>query len=127
MDPYFYKLRHKQTGKFYIGCQYGKNANSKKLISEYFTSSKVIQEMVKTEGADSFEVERIVETPNARRYERRYLQRMYKMLGRSLFVERFINRNLAPGILMTDKIKNKISKADIFFFFFKCFFLFKKV
>ena len=43
--PYFYKIIHKLTGKYYVGSQYGKTANKENFFASYFTSSQTIKNM----------------------------------------------------------------------------------
>ena len=102
---YFYKIRNKNTGQCYVGSQYGKNVNSENLWKTYFTSSKLVKE----QGYENFEIVSIVEREDARKYEAKYLQRAYSMLGKERFCELLLNRNIAPGILNTPET---ISKAN---------------
>ena len=110
MKPYFYKLKHKTSSKYYVGSQYGKNSNPENLWKDYYTSSKVVCELVKLYGKDSFEIVTIKQRDDAREYEQKYLMRCYKFLGRDKFLNLFLNRTLSPGILLTDEI---IAKANI--------------
>lgn len=110
MIPYIYKLKHIPTGKYYIGSQYGKNSNPKNLWNTYTTSSKYVQQLIEEDGIDSFIVIRVIPRVDAREYESKLLKRLYKKLGKDRFLEIMINRNVAPGILLTDEI---IAKANI--------------
>ena len=110
MKPYFYKILHKNTGKIYVGSQYGKNSDSKNLLESYFTSSVYVKRLIKEYGTDSFEILTIKERPDARQYEQRYLLKMYYAFGKDKFCDIFINKNLSPGILLTREI---IEKANI--------------
>lgn len=102
---YFYKIRNKHTGQYYVGSQYGKNANSKDLWKTYFTSSKLVKE----QGYENFEIVSIVEREDARKYEAKYLQRAYSILGKERFCELLLNRNVAPGIINTPEV---VAKAN---------------
>jgi hypothetical protein len=110
MKPYFYKILHKNTGKIYVGSQYGKNSDSKNLLESYFTSSFYVKKLIQEYGTDSFEILTIKERPDARQYEQRYLLKMYYAFGKDKFCDIFINKNLSPGILLTKEI---IEKANI--------------
>jgi hypothetical protein len=110
MTPYFYKILQKNTGKIYVGSQYGKNSDSKNLWKSYFTSSVYVKKLIEKYGTDSFEILTIKERPDARQYEQRYLLKMYYAFGKDKFCDIFINKNLSPGILLTEDI---IKKANI--------------
>lgn len=109
MIPYFYKIRHIKSNRVYVGSQYGKNSNPLNFWKTYFTSSKEVGIIIQNEGTESFEIKRIIVRDDARKYEKKYLSRMYSMLGREKFLAVFINRNLSPGILLTDDIIDKIN------------------
>ena len=109
MKPYYYVIRHKPSGKLYAGSQYGKNSDPSNLWETYFTSSKLVKELIEKDGVDSFEIEYIDCRPDAREYEQEYLMAMYKKYGREMFLDKFLNRNLSPGILLTEEI---IAKAN---------------
>ena len=110
MTQYFYKILHKNTGKIYVGSQYGKNSDPKNLWKSYFSSSVYVKKLIEQYGTESFEILMIKERPDAREYEQRYLLRMYYALGRDKFCDIFINKNLSPGILLTEEM---IEKANI--------------
>ncbi len=110
MTPYFYKLKHKKTGKYYVGSQYGKDSNPDNLWVNYFTSSKIVNSLINEDGKDSFVIVEIKPRPDAREYEQRYLLKAYYLLGKDRFVEIFLNRNLSPGILLTEDIIQRANK-----------------
>jgi hypothetical protein len=110
MNPYYYLIRHKPSGKLYAGSQYGKNSDPNNLWETYFTSSKLVKELIEKDGVDSFEIEYIDCRTDAREYEQKYLMTMYEKYGRENFLDRFLNRNLSPGILLTEEIINKANK-----------------
>ena len=56
MNPYFYKIKHLPSGKYYIGSQYGKNSDPSNLWNSYTTSSKYVQELIESTGKDSFRI-----------------------------------------------------------------------
>jgi len=105
MQPYFYIVRDRTNGKLYAGSQYGKHADPSNLLKTYFTSCKAIHNRI----AD-FDIVSVRPRSDARKYEARWLKRVYHKLGRDLFMESFYNRNIAPGILQTQEI---IEKANV--------------
>lgn len=109
MKPYYYVIKHKPSGKLYAGSQYGKNSHSDNLWTTYFTSSKLVKELIERDGIESFEIECIDCRPDAREYEQSYLMSMYEKYGREEFLDKFLNRNLSPGILLTEE---SIAKAN---------------
>jgi hypothetical protein len=107
MTPYFYKIRHIPSGRYYIGSQYGKASDPASFWVSYMTSSKYIQALLQEDGADSFSVIKIVPRSDAREYEARLLKRLYRRFGSRKFLDIMINRNIAPGILLTDEMMAK--------------------
>lgn len=105
---YYYRIKHKPTNMIYVGSQYGKRADPDLFFVKYFTSSKRVRQLILEEGKGAFEIQKIVVCKDARNYERRVLQYWYRKLGRELFMEQFLNRNTAPGILNDDDTKHKI-------------------
>jgi hypothetical protein len=55
--PFSYYLYHKPTQKHYYGIRHGKNANPDTLWKTYFSSSKIVKQLIAEYGADSFTVE----------------------------------------------------------------------
>ena len=78
-EPYVYLLKFKPTDKFYLGVKYGKNANPEFFWVKYFTSSKIIKNLIKTYGKESFEY-KILKTfdcpEKALKYEQTIIRRM---------------------------------------------------
>jgi hypothetical protein len=110
MQPYFYKIQHKLSGKIYVGSQYGKFSDSTNFWKTYYTSSKYVKELIKTDGINSFDVIKIQIRLDAREYERRYLKKCFNIFGKEKFLKTFLNKNLSPGILLTEEM---IEKANI--------------
>jgi hypothetical protein len=105
MQPYFYLVRNRNNGKLYAGSQYGRHANPCNLLNTYFTSCKDI-----CNNWSDFDIIYIKPRADARKYESRWLGKVYRKLGREKFLDVFINRNIAPGILNTPEI---IAKANV--------------
>ena len=110
MKPYFYLIRHVPSGKYYVGSQYGKNSDPKNLFSSYFTSSKIVKKLIEQDGINSFIIEYVDIRKDAREYEQKYLMEMYEKHGRTKFLEIYLNRNLSPGILLTEEIIEKANE-----------------
>lgn len=55
--PYTYFIKHKETGYFYYGVKYSKNADPNLFWVNYFTSSKSVKKLIEIYGKDSFEVQ----------------------------------------------------------------------
>ena len=81
MKPYFYKIRDKLTGKFYVGCQYGVKSDPSNFWITYFTSNNYIKSSPKS----NFDIIAVVQRNDARIFEKRYLQKCYRLLGREKF------------------------------------------
>lgn len=92
----------------YIGSQYGKRADPSLFFVKYFTSSKRVRQMILEQGKDAFVVEKVVACEDARAFERRVLVRMYTILGKEKFMEKFINRNISPGILLDEETRARL-------------------
>ena len=75
-SEYVYLIQHKASGKFYAGSSYKKNCHPSQFWTTYFTSSKIIKEIILTEGADAFEACYISIRPNndAREFEAEFLK-----------------------------------------------------
>lgn len=77
--PYTYLATHYGSGKRYYGSRYRKGCHPSELGKKYFTSSKIIKEIIKKEGIGAFfwEVRMICSTPEqARCREAKFLKRV---------------------------------------------------
>lgn len=52
--PFTYLLVHKPTGKKYYGSRYAQGCSTSELWTTYFSSSKVVQQLIAEDGKDSF-------------------------------------------------------------------------
>jgi hypothetical protein len=78
-SPYTYLIIHKNTGNRYYGCRYAKNCQPEELWLDYFTSSKIIKNIIKREGKDAFafEVRKIFDdVKKCRAFEAKLLRRI---------------------------------------------------
>lgn len=55
--PYTYLIINKTTNLAYYGVQFGKTANPNNLWKNYFTSSKIIKQLIKLYGIDDFYIQ----------------------------------------------------------------------
>lgn len=83
MVGYVYSIRFKITGQWYIGCRYAKHLTNdtvlKDLWIKYFTSSKLIKNLIKAHGVDSFEpkIRKVFDNPaDAKAYEISFLKKV---------------------------------------------------
>lgn len=60
--PYFYIIKHKDTGKKYVGSKWAKDADTSAFMTEtgYQTSSTTVWKLIEKDGLNSFEIEDIV-------------------------------------------------------------------
>ena len=106
--PYFYIIQHIESGKYYAGVKYARNANPDNLLKSngYQTSSYRIQNIILEEGVESFVIRKIklFETgEEALDYESRFLRRV-----NAAFNDNFLNRsNNSISALNTDWEKHK--------------------
>ena len=106
-QPYAYIIKHKSTGTWYYGIQYSQNkyhpANPYNLWVSYFSSSKIIHQMIIDYGLESFDVQvrrLFTNQLQAESWEQKFLQRSWSIPGR-------LNGNCA-GIL-TNKGRLRIT------------------
>lgn len=81
MIPYTYFIRQRDTGLFYYGSQYNKNATPSALWNTYFTSSKTIKKLIELYGKESFEIQirRIFDCPQkCLTFENKVIKRLIK-------------------------------------------------
>jgi uncharacterized LabA/DUF88 family protein len=112
MNPYYYLIKHIPSGMYYAGSQYGMKSDPANLLKTYFTSSKYVKQLIEKDGVESFVIEKIDCRPDAREYEQHFLMEMYNELGKELFTQKYLNRNLSPGILLTDEILQKMNGPE---------------
>lgn len=61
MEPYVYRIKKKDTGEFYYGVKFAKDADPDTFWKNYFTSSKYVHRIIEAQGKDIFET-KIVKT-----------------------------------------------------------------
>lgn len=106
--PYFYIIQHINSGKFYAGVKYARDANPDLLLKSngYQTSSIIVKQIIIEEGIESFVIRkiRVFKTgKEALNYEYRYLRRI-----NAAFNDKFFNRsNCSIDTLNIDQEKIK--------------------
>lgn len=60
--PYFYILQHIRSQRMYAGCRYGKGCHPTELLTStgYCTSSKLVNDIILSEGIDAFRIVDII-------------------------------------------------------------------
>lgn len=117
MPAYIYKLKNKRTNQIYIGTQYKSSARKEDFWIKYFTSCNTV-----IQNIQDYEVLYVKERADARDYEAKLLQRIYRLYGKEYFLKKMINRNLAPGIIhdtdskreMSRRMKNRWKSGEMF-------------
>ena len=113
MIPYTYLIEHKSTGKKYYGVKFALDADPDKFWVEYFTSSKIVHELIERDGVDAFNVsiDKVFESiEEAVDYEYRYLQ---SIIDRS----EYLNQHFGCGygkaqLYKTEEHKRKIAESN---------------
>lgn len=93
--PYTYIIKHIPTNTFYYGCRWSQNCDPSDLWVNYFTSSEIVNKLLKEYGPDSFiyHVHRTFETTKeCLAFERYYLKRIDAMRN-----DKFLNRSNGNG------------------------------
>lgn len=77
--PYVYFIKHIKSNMWYIGSKYGKDAHPDLFFKKYFTSSKLVKDLIESEGIQSFsyKILKTFDTPeDAINYEFKLLKRL---------------------------------------------------
>jgi hypothetical protein len=116
-SPYFYIIKHIPTGTYYAGCKISKEADSSNLMTTngYKTTSKIVKQLIKTDGLDSFVVLKIkhfMKPEQALIYETRFLTKVNaaentRFLNRHNGGKNFMNKG---GYILSESTKNKMKK-----------------
>jgi hypothetical protein len=112
MTPYFYIIEHKVSGRYYAGAKWAQNADPTVFWVDggYFTSSKVVNELIQSEGKDSFVVRklRVFSTPEeVYEYETKFLRKV-RARSNPIFINEHENdgfTNLGSSSVARDKMK----------------------
>lgn len=110
--PYTYLITHLPTGKKYYGVRYAKNCHPTDLGIKYFSSSKAIIALIRTEGQQnfSFQVRKVFQTKeDAAKWELKVLRRLKVHLRSDWF-------NLAPNYtfsMYNPEIVKKVVQSNL--------------
>jgi hypothetical protein len=115
--PYFYIIRHIPSQKYYAGCKINSLADSSNLMTEkgYKTTSKIIKNIIKIDGLESFDVLKIKHfnfADEALYYESKFLRKVNaaenpKFINLHNGGKNFVNKG---GYKLSDLTKNKMKK-----------------
>lgn len=107
MKPYVYKLTN-SNGEFYYGCRWNYDGEPKNdLLINYFTSSKLIHELISLNGIDYFIGEIIATTDNPKEC----LEIEYNLIKESFDNPKCLNRAMGKCTIWDDELKKKVSKS----------------
>jgi len=114
--PFTYRLYCKATNQYYYGSRYSKGCHPSQLWTMYYTSSKIIKQLISEHGKDSFAVKitKVFNTKEeARRWEHRFLSKVKastspKWLNQHNGAGDFLNKG---GLPLSVEHKKKISEA----------------
>lgn len=115
-NPYFYIIKHIPSQRYYAGCKYS-NADFSNFMTDrgYQTSSKIVKNLIKSDGLSSFKVIRIklfADENEVLRYEYRFLNKV-DAKNNDMFINRsngdsnFRNKG---GYKLSEKTRAKMSK-----------------
>jgi hypothetical protein len=77
--PYTYSVTHKKTGIHYYGSRYSKGCSPDDFFKTYFTSCKIIHDLIKREGVEGFEFKirkTFKDTLSCIQHENKFLKRV---------------------------------------------------
>lgn len=112
-SPYTYYLYHKPTNKSYYGAQWGKNVSPNNFWVTYFTSSKIVKNLIDEYGTNSFEfkIRKIFDTPEkAMIWEQKVIRRM-NMVNNDNWLNQAQVINNHCSMSFNQHIRDKISKT----------------
>ena len=115
--PFTYLLKFKPTGQYYYGSRYCKGCHPEQLWKTYFTSSKIVCQLLKEHGAEAFEVKITKVFDNkesARKWEHRFLHKVKasknaQWLNQHNGAGDFINKG---GLKFSEEHLRKLSEAQ---------------
>jgi hypothetical protein len=111
---YVYKIIFKPTNQYYIGFRGSKNASPEDLLISYFTSSKVIKQLIKQHGIESFSKEILVEFENsydAYEYEQKLLKKHNVESNDNMLNKRLTSCALDTFKKHTKKTRKRMSES----------------
>lgn len=111
--PFSYYLYHVPTQKHYYGVRYSNNSDPTELWRTYFSSSKIVKQLIVEYGASSFiaEVRRTFETPaDALLWEQKVLRRLDAASREDWLNRHNGGKRFRGPINHTEKVKDRIRK-----------------
>lgn len=114
MQPYTYLIEHIHTGKKYYGVKFSKDSNPNTFWVDYFTSSKIVKDIINKYGKESFlvKIDKVFNTPEeAVLHELQFLRSITDKVD-------WLNQHFGTGynfkfaLYKTEKHKEKIRKAN---------------
>jgi len=114
MQPYTYLIEHTPTGKKYYGVRFSRESNPNMFWIDYFTSSKIVKDLIDKYGKDSFlvKIDKVFNTPEeAVLYELQFLRSITDK-------SKWLNQHFGSGydfqtaLYKTEKHKKRIGKAN---------------
>jgi len=106
-SPYFYVIRHRKSGKLYLGARWAKGANPTMFGDTYRTSSPKVHRI----GFENFETVCVVARADAREFEGRILRQLFEILGSDEFCRLLVNRHICTGYIPSAEQKAAVSSA----------------
>lgn len=116
--PYTYLITHLPSKKVYYGVRFANGCHPTDLFDKYFTSSKVVRQLIKSDGIESFKIEirRTFDSKEAAMlWENKVLKRMNVVkredfLNQTDNMSRFTNNDWWKGKKRATKTKEQIEK-----------------
>lgn len=108
--PYTYLIGWSHLGKYYYGCQYGREAKPSNLWSSYFTSSDIVSKFRQQFGEpDIVEVRKVfVTSESCVRFEQKVLSKLHKIDPFTSNSSKWLNSNVSGAILLNEQqLKDK--------------------
>lgn len=96
--PYTYLLVHKISGLKYYGVRFAKGCHPNELWKTYWSSSKTVKQLIRTDGPDSFEIsirKTFINAELARKWENKVLRRL-NVVKNTNFLNKTDNISIAP-------------------------------
>lgn len=110
-QPYTYLIGWTKLDKWYYGVRYANPKSPKEdLWKQYFTSSKYVKEFREKFGdPDIVRIDKVFHTKQeAVNYEHQFLTE-----NAVLYDDKWLNKNIGGNIVITDEIKEKMSKSAL--------------
>ena len=114
--PFTYVITHILSGRRYYGCRYKKGCTPSDLWHTYFTSSKYIKDLIRTDTSASFtvEVRKIFQSiDKCLEWEHRVLRKLNAKDNPHWFNEHNGGKKFSNTILASDETREKMSKKRL--------------